>query len=156
MKENNAKKPFLNADIRRCNADGRRYAPYRNLRKSAFSAKKLSGSASLYGGDLRQSALKNNFSMGANLTEFQFRVFKIVSKIPFGKIRTYKWVAQKIGKPKAHRAVGQALKSNPYPFVIPCHRVIKSDGAIGGYIFGVSLKKELLSLEEDISKSIKN
>jgi O-6-methylguanine DNA methyltransferase len=81
------------------------------------------------------------------LSEFQIRVFRAVSKIPFGQVRSYKWVARQIGSPKASRAVGQALKSNPYPFVIPCHRVIKSDKSIGGYALGVDLKKELLKFE---------
>jgi len=86
------------------------------------------------------------------LSDFQLRVFKIVSSIPLGELRTYKWVAKRIGNPRASRAVGQALKSNPYPFVIPCHRVIKSDGYIGGYVFGVALKRELFIFEKIISK----
>ena len=75
--------------------------------------------------------------MKKKLSEFQSSVLKAVRKIPFAEVKTYKWVAEKIGKPKSFRAVGQALKSNPFPFVIPCHRVIKSDGSIGGYALGV-------------------
>jgi len=85
-----------------------------------------------------------------DLTEFQFSTLKTVSKIPFAQTRTYKWVAKKIGRPKAFRAVGQALKNNPYPFTISCHRVIKSDGSMGGYMFGVDFKKELLMFEKEI------
>jgi O-6-methylguanine DNA methyltransferase len=69
-------------------------------------------------------------------------------KIPPGKTRTYAWVAEKIGKPKATRAVAQALHRNPWPLIIPCHRVVASDGSIGGYAYGISLKKLLLLLEK--------
>jgi len=72
-------------------------------------------------------------------------------KIPLGQTRSYKWVAQAIGKPKAVRAVGQALKNNPFPLIIPCHRVIKEDGALGGYAGGKNTKKTLLSLEKEIA-----
>ncbi len=68
-------------------------------------------------------------------------------KIPCGETRSYAWVAKEIGKPKATRAVAQALKRNPWPLIIPCHRVIASDGKIGGYAYGISLKKLFLSLE---------
>lgn len=82
-----------------------------------------------------------------NCTEFQKKVYKAIRKIPKGQVRTYKWVAQKIGNSKAYRAVGQALKINPYPGIIPCHRVIKSDGALGGFSKGIKKKKRLLKKE---------
>ena len=85
------------------------------------------------------------------MTPFAQKVYKAVLKIPLGQVRTYKWVAKKIGSPGAVRAVGQALKSNPYPLIIPCHRVIKSDGNIGGYAGGKQKKKMLLDLERQIS-----
>ncbi|MCM8783628.1 MAG: MGMT family protein [Candidatus Omnitrophica bacterium] len=81
------------------------------------------------------------------LTPFQKEVYKVVKKIPFGEVRSYKWVAERIGKPRAYRAVGQALKKNPYTQVIPCHRVICSNGSLGGYVEG--LKKKLLLLEKE-------
>lgn len=68
-------------------------------------------------------------------------------KIPAGQVRSYAWVAKKIGKPEAVRAVGQAVKKNPYPVVVPCHRVIRADGSIGGFSLGVKKKKELLARE---------
>lgn len=82
------------------------------------------------------------------LSQFQWKVLKATITIPLGQRRTYKWVAQKIGNPKSVRAVGQALKKNPYPVVIPCHRVVCSDGTLGGYAgkYG-KRKKELLDLE---------
>jgi O-6-methylguanine DNA methyltransferase len=85
------------------------------------------------------------------ITPFQSKVYNVVKKIPAGQTRSYAWVAQRLGKPKAARAVGQALKRNPYPFVIPCHRVIKSDGSLGGYSQGRRLKAELLKRERDLN-----
>ena len=82
-----------------------------------------------------------------NLTKFEKDVYRVVSKIPNGEVRPYKWVADRIGRPKAFRAVGNALNKNPYPKTIPCHRVIKQDGSIGGYSEGVALKRKLLSFE---------
>lgn len=89
------------------------------------------------------------------LTDFQKRVLKITSCIPLGQVRSYQWLARKIGKPKAVRAVGQALKKNPYPIIIPCHRVIKSNGSLGGYAKGKELKRKLLLLEKYIAEIIK-
>ncbi|MCM8766309.1 MAG: MGMT family protein [Candidatus Omnitrophica bacterium] len=86
-----------------------------------------------------------------NLTEFQKKVYSVVKKIPCGEVRTYKWVAEKIGKPYAYRAVGQALKRNPYLGVIPCHRVIRSDGKLGGYSQGLKKKLFLLKKEKFLS-----
>jgi len=80
-------------------------------------------------------------------TPFQRKVYKTVLTISKGEVRTYKWVANKIGKPYASRAVGQALKKNPYTIKIPCHRVIRSNGSLGGYSKGVNMKKKLLRKE---------
>lgn len=80
-------------------------------------------------------------------TDFEKRVWLCLKDIPFGETRTYKWVAEKIGNPLATRAVGQALSRNPISIVLPCHRVIESDGAIGGYSSGVNLKIRLLDIE---------
>lgn len=78
------------------------------------------------------------------LTPFQRRVYKVVSTIPSGEVRSYKWVAGKIGEPRAYRAVGLALKANPFVGKVPCHRVIKSDGALGGFSKGAKEKKKRL------------
>jgi len=92
----------------------------------------------------------------SSLTPFQWKVLKATMKIPLGETRSYKWVAQRIGQPKAVRAVGQALRRNPYPIIIPCHRVIKEDGAFGGYAGGPSTRKaKLLALENEIVKQAK-
>ena len=85
------------------------------------------------------------------LTFFQWKVLAATMKIPLGETRSYAWVAKQIGKPKAVRAVGQALRSNPYPLIIPCHRVIKSDGSLGGYAGKWDNKKaQLLARERAI------
>ena len=81
---------------------------------------------------------------------FQLRVWEAALKIPFGSTRSYSWVARRIGSPKALRAVGTALKNNPYPIVIPCHRVVKSNGDVGGYSRGRKAKERLLELEKGI------
>lgn len=84
------------------------------------------------------------------MTGFAARVYRIVSTIPMGTVRSYKWVAKKCGSPRAYRAVGTALKNNPYPLVIPCHRVVRSDKKIGDYVFGSRNKKMILDLEKEI------
>ena len=90
-----------------------------------------------------------------DLTPFQQKVLKTTMTIPLGETRTYKWVAQQVGSPGAVRAVGTALKKNPYPVIIPCHRVIKSDGQFGGYAGGPSDKKiKLLEKEQEIVQGL--
>ncbi len=90
---------------------------------------------------------KQNFLKVKNYPLFYKKVWLEVLKIPKGEVRTYKWVAEKIGYPKAYRAVGKALKENPLPVLIPCHRVIKSSGEIGGYSQGINKKIKLLMKE---------
>ena len=80
-------------------------------------------------------------------TDFEKKVWLSLREIPYGETRTYKWLAEKVGSPKGSRAVGQALSRNPVPIVLPCHRVIESDGSIGGYSGGVNIKRRLLDLE---------
>jgi len=89
------------------------------------------------------------------MTDFTKKVYKATLSIPLGQVRTYKWIAKKAGRPGAYRAVGQVLKNNPYPLIIPCHRVIKSSGELGGYsVGGTNCKKKLLELERQISKIV--
>ncbi len=80
-------------------------------------------------------------------TTFQRQVWETNRLIPYGETRSYAWVAQQIWQPRAVRAVGQALGKNPLPIIIPCHRVITSNGKLGGFGGGVEMKKRLLSLE---------
>jgi len=88
------------------------------------------------------------------LTDFEWRVLAATLTIPLGETRSYQWVARRVGRPQAVRAVGQALKKNPYPLIIPCHRVIKADGRIGGYAGRFSGKKiRLLRQEQEIVRA---
>ena len=82
-----------------------------------------------------------------NVSEFERAVLLKALEIPRGEVRPYHWVAREIGRPKAVRAVGSALGSNPIPVLIPCHRVVRSDGRIGQYIFGSENKRRLLTVE---------
>lgn len=81
------------------------------------------------------------------MTKFQSNVLKLVSRIPRGKVTTYKELAIALGRPRAYRAVANALAKNPRPVKIPCHRVVRSDGEIGGYQLGTSQKAKLLAAE---------
>ena len=82
-------------------------------------------------------------------TQFQLKVWSYLKKIPKGKLKTYAQVAKAIGKAKAIRAVANAIGKNPFPPKIPCHRVIRSDGKLGGYSAkgGIKTKKKLLKNE---------
>ena len=82
-------------------------------------------------------------------TKFQLKVWKYLKKIPKGQIRTYSDVAKAINKPKSVRAVANAIGKNPYAPKIPCHRVIRSDGSLGGYSGkgGINTKRKLLKSE---------
>jgi len=80
-------------------------------------------------------------------TSFEKKVWSALKKIPYGKTRSYKDVAKTIGHPKAFRAVGNANGCNSIPLIIPCHRVIESNGGLGGFGHGLKVKKQLLALE---------
>ena len=80
-------------------------------------------------------------------TRFEERVYTVIRRIPNGATKSYRWVAQQLGNAHLARAVGQALKRNPDPARNPCHRVIRSDGSLGGYAWGVSKKRRLLARE---------
>ncbi len=83
-------------------------------------------------------------------TEFQLKVWESLLKIPMGQLSTYGAIAQKINSPKASRAVGTAIGSNPVAFLIPCHRVIQSTGTIGGYMWGTTRKTAIIGWEAAI------
>ncbi len=87
---------------------------------------------------------------GLRATSFQKRVWKTLLTIPRGEVRTYAWIAQKIGRPKAVRAVGNAVGKNPLAPAVPCHRVVRTDGLLGGYSGrgGVQAKRKLLKKEK--------
>lgn len=98
----------------------------------------------------------NQLKLHLKGSEFQLKVWETLLKIPSGKLATYGMIANKIDKPKASRAVGTAIGSNPVAFLIPCHRVIQSTGAFGGYMWGTTRKTAMIGWEaakiiEDLS-----
>ncbi len=95
-------------------------------------------------GRLKQFTLK----LAPQGTPFQLSVLRALQEVPYGETISYRDLAQRIGRPKASRAVGAANARNPLPIVIPCHRVIGSDGSLVGFGGGLEVKKKLLDLEK--------
>ena len=95
------------------------------------------------------SGARKDFDLSLHLigTEFQKLVWRRLCQVPFGQTASYKEIAEKIGKPKAMRAVGQANHRNPIPIVIPCHRIIGANGHLVGFGGGLDMKRSLLSHE---------
>ncbi len=83
----------------------------------------------------------------SRLPAFDRDALQIAALIPYGQVKSYKWIAEQLGSPLAARAVGKAMAGNPVPLIVPCHRVVKTDGGLGGYSFGLVQKEALLSLE---------
>ncbi|MEO5357051.1 MAG: MGMT family protein [Nitrospirae bacterium YQR-1] len=100
--------------------------------------------------------LRKEFTPGlvhvSGITPFRKSVYEELLKVPFGEVVTYKELALRVGKPGGARAVGQAMSVNPFPIVIPCHRVIASDGKLGGYSEGIYIKIKLLEFEKSRKK----
>ena len=128
------------------------------IRRLEFGEPKISNGASEPGAlvtdaarqlDEYFSGRRRQFDLPLDLegTEFQQRVWKSVSAIPYGQTRSYAQIATTIGSPKAVRAVGAANGANPVVIIVPCHRVIASGGGLGGYGGGLELKRRLLALE---------
>jgi methylated-DNA-[protein]-cysteine S-methyltransferase len=80
-------------------------------------------------------------------TEFQKKCWRALLRIPYGETRTYAQIAKAVGNPRGFRAVGMANHDNPVPIIVPCHRVLASDGTLGGYGGGLDVKRKLLELE---------
>jgi len=80
-------------------------------------------------------------------TPFQQGIWRRLGTIPYGQTRSYRWLAQAVGRPSAYRAAGNANGRNPIPILIPCHRVIRDNGELGGYTGGLDIKRFLLDLE---------
>ncbi|MDR3020476.1 MAG: methylated-DNA--[protein]-cysteine S-methyltransferase [Treponema sp.] len=102
------------------------------------------------------SKKRKNFDIPLLLrgTKFQMKVWNTLKEIPYGETRSYKELAEMTGNPKASRAVGMANNRNPLPIIIPCHRIIGSDGSLTGYAGGLELKQKLLELERDYLKNL--
>jgi len=88
-----------------------------------------------------------NIKLKFNGTDFQKSVWNEVAKIPYDQITSYSEIASRISKPRAYRAVANAIGKNPICIVIPCHRIIRNNGDLGGYGGGIKIKKQLLSIE---------
>jgi methylated-DNA-[protein]-cysteine S-methyltransferase len=99
-----------------------------------------------FAGDLWHFDLPLDLTTGSS-TPFQRRVWSTTRQIPYGAVRSYGEIARAIDNPRAARAVGQALGRNPLLIVIPCHRVLRSDGGLGGFGAGLDNKRALLTLE---------
>jgi methylated-DNA-[protein]-cysteine S-methyltransferase len=84
-------------------------------------------------------------------TPFQRAIWLATREIPHGQTRSYGWLAARAGRPQAARAVGQAMAANPWPIIVPCHRVVSSNGHLGGYGGGLDMKAQLLRLEGAIN-----
>lgn len=97
-----------------------------------------------FSGRRREFDLPLDFAMSSG---FRQEVQRYLPHISYGQTRSYKQVAESIGNPKAVRAVGTACATNPLPVVVPCHRVLRSDGGLGGYLGGLEAKSDLLELE---------
>ncbi|MGQ9679195.1 MAG: methylated-DNA--[protein]-cysteine S-methyltransferase [Candidatus Bathyarchaeia archaeon] len=87
-------------------------------------------------------------------TDFQLAIWKAMLRIPYGRLSTYGALAAEIGRPKSVRAAGNAVGDNPLPIIIPCHRVVRSDGTLGGYGLGLEVKRYLLSLEGSLTRDL--
>ena len=86
-------------------------------------------------------------SRDRRISSFEKAVYRAVASIPKGRTRSYAWVAARIGRPRACRAVGNALNKNPYAPAVPCHRVVRSDGSIVGFARGAEAKRRMLRRE---------
>ena len=108
-------------------------------------------------GPLQQyfAGARRSFDLALDLrgTPFQQRVWRALPGIPYGQRRSYRQIALEIGHPRAVRAVGTANGANPLPIIVPCHRVVRSDGSLGGYGGGLAMKQALLRLEGATGKS---
>ncbi|MBI3356581.1 MAG: methylated-DNA--[protein]-cysteine S-methyltransferase [Nitrospirae bacterium] len=80
-------------------------------------------------------------------TSFQRAVWRMLQRVPYGKLRSYQWVAVRVGGRRYARAVGNAVGANPLPIVIPCHRIVAQDASLGGFSGGLLMKRKLLTLE---------
>lgn len=85
-------------------------------------------------------------------TSFQRLVWRTLQRVPYGKLRSYQWVAARVGGRPYARAVGNAAGANPLPIMIPCHRIVAHDGELGGFSGGLSVKRKLLTLEGTLSQ----
>ena len=97
-----------------------------------------------------------NLPLDIDGTEFQKRVWAAISRIPYGETKSYNRIAEEIGMPNAYRAVANACGANPVPLIVPCHRVIRKNGGLGGYGMGIERKEYLLKMEKAKSQQLRS
>ncbi|NGZ09452.1 MAG: methylated-DNA--[protein]-cysteine S-methyltransferase [Nitrospira sp. LK70] len=98
---------------------------------------------------------RNTFDVSLDLSEgtpFQRKVWRTLQRVPYGKLRSYQWIASRVGGKYYARAVGNAVGANPIPIVIPCHRIVAHDASLGGFSGGLSMKRKLLALEGTLTQ----
>lgn len=98
---------------------------------------------------------RNTFDVPLDLSEgtpFQRKVWRTLQRVPYGKLRSYQWIASRVGGKYYARAVGNAVGANPIPIVIPCHRIVAHDASLGGFSGGLSMKRKLLALEGTLTQ----
>jgi O-6-methylguanine DNA methyltransferase len=131
----------LTSQLRPADAPAPRRAPSALRRLAEAAAQYFKGEAVHFG------EFPVDLSSG---TSFQRRVWSVIGRIPHGQVRTYRWIGVEIGRPEAARAIGRAVGANPVPLLIPCHRVVGSDGSLVGFSAagGIGLKAKMLELEK--------
>jgi len=122
----------------------REHFPGKIIKDDRKNGKVLSQLKKYLKGELKRFDCKLDFRG----TPFQKKVWAALAKIPYGQTRSYKEIAQAIGRSKAFRAVGNANGENSIPLILPCHRVIESNGGLGGFGHGIKVKKQLLDFEK--------
>ncbi len=120
--------------------------PDKNVEKGEISDQYIDGIIKTLDGS------KGNFNIDVEGTDFQKKVWGAISSIPYGSTATYSQIAEQIGRPSAVRAVANACGKNPVPLIIPCHRVIRKNGGLGGYGLGIDRKKRLLEHEKSFKE----
>lgn len=100
-------------------------------------------------GSRRTFDLPLDFSRG---TAFQRQVWRVLLRVPYGKLRSYQWVASRVGGRQYARAVGNAVGANPLPIIVPCHRIVAHDATLGGFSGGLPTKRKLLTLEGTLAQ----
>ena len=130
---------------------GQRHDPHPRARRWREKAENVLDS--YFSGRVRRFSIPCDLQ---GLTPFTHAVLKITCRIPYGEVRSYRWIAESVGRPKAARAVGNALARNPVPILIPCHRVVRSNGSLGGYALGSKWKKMLLEMENKHARRLQS
>ena len=147
-----AKRGLVYVELPHANGRGlagwlRRYAPGAECREGFAPNKRAVVQIVEF---LKAKRLSFDLPLELRGTDFQLAVWNALRDIPYGETRTYQQVAQTLGKESASRAVGTACGANPVALVIPCHRVLRKDGGLGGYAWGLERKKSLLEMEQAV------